>query len=112
MISALEDDILVGNPAENLEQRPLKGHESGRVSNNSNAEIYAFVTTQSGSEATFILMPGQTVDLLSDTVEVRMELVDDSFGDQVISIEVVMPDGTAHSVSSLPATVRLAPVGE
>ena len=104
---ANDNDVLVGNTDGISEEKPPENLRSGRVTNDSNGEIYIYTTSRAGSEATWEVMPGQNIDIPADTVEVRAELVDDSFGDVSISVEVMMPDGSTHAINSLPATVRI-----
>ncbi|HOW60020.1 MAG TPA: hypothetical protein PLO78_09895 [Candidatus Omnitrophota bacterium] len=109
---AIGNNVLVENLNGNFDSKPASNLQAGRVSNNSNGEIYVFTTSRSGTEANRELMPGQSVDIPADTAEVKAELVDDSFGDEIIDVYVLMPDGSSHNLSALPATVRIHPADE
>jgi len=103
--------FLFAEPVVVNEQDSIKTMEipdgAGYATNDSNVEIYLTCVNRAGGEETQEIMPGQTLTVPAETVEVRAELVDSSMGDDDISVEIAMPDGQTRTLRALPGTVRI-----
>lgn len=90
-----------------LNSKPALKLRPGYALNGSNVQMYISLTNRGGGSRTSVLLPSQTMTIPEDTVEVKTEPFSNSFGDQVIQIEIVMPDGKRHVVRSSNETVRI-----
>ena len=81
-------------------ERPKPKLQPGYVTNNSNVQLYiTTISSHLGAQRTLTAMPGQTLSLPEDVVEVRTQPLN-SRADSKISLEVVLPDGSRHHISS------------
>lgn len=81
--------------------------QTGSVTNNCNGEIIVTFISRAGDENDASLMPSQSTIVPRDTVEVKAELMDAIYGDETMSVAITMPDGSAHTLQSLPGSVRI-----
>ncbi|HNX69050.1 MAG TPA: hypothetical protein PLL75_04795 [Candidatus Omnitrophota bacterium] len=89
--------------------QPLK---PGYATNYSNVQIYLTFISDRGAQRTQVAMPGQMITVPENTVEVRTEPFNTSYGDAIISVTVMMPDGAIHSIRSARGSVQLGQKGD
>lgn len=83
------------------------GFQTGSVTNNCNGEVYLTFVSRTGQENSKTVMPGQSVPVPEDTIEVKAELLNDVYGDETTSVDITMPDGSSHMLQSLPGSARI-----
>ncbi len=82
-------------------------YQTGSVTNSCNGEINVTFISRTGEDYSKTLMPNQSAQVPADTVEVKAELMDDLYEDETTTVEITMPDGSAHNLQSLPGSVRI-----
>ncbi|HOW59533.1 MAG TPA: hypothetical protein PLO78_07410 [Candidatus Omnitrophota bacterium] len=90
-------------------QKPAVKLRPGYATNYSNVQMYITATNRMGGKKTNVVMPNQSINIPENTVEVTTEPFNTSFGDQLIQVEIIMPDAKRHTIRSTRATVRISP---
>ena len=92
-------------PLANAEDIP--GYQTGSITNSCNGEIIVTFINRDGEESSTTMQTSQTFSIPADTVEVKAELKGDAYEDETMSVGIVMPNGSAHTLQSLPGSVRI-----
>jgi hypothetical protein len=87
-------------------KKPAIPLQAGYAKNNGNIQIFLTVSKQGGQTVNHRVMPGQTVTIPEDTVEVKLGSLGSNRGNEEVFLLIVMPDGKQHIVRSPKTTIR------
>lgn len=86
--------------------------KDGRVINRSNIVVTITLRKRDGLESRSLLYLDQTKTFSSDIYEVEVMNLSRLRGDERVRIEVLMPDGVSHLITSLGGVARILPENE